>query len=234
MGIVASLVFALWPSDANRAKAFRRCLRAGGLACPKVTEPTSYGTPALNVRGKLMIRLKGERNTGLPKQLGRTGTPLGLDAGRFLSDRALSRSILALMLGEHRRTTAIASKIPVVPNAKFHRIHDNEPSASSKRDRSGRLRGSPVAGSFGRHHGPFRALARPDVACSDTSDSRRVLVRSRWQGRIVAEARDLRRSRRARTRPLCRAPSRHPISVSRRNPRCPCDRCRHDPGLAWR
>jgi hypothetical protein len=33
---------------------------------------------------------------------------------------------------------------------------------------------------------------------------------------------------------LRRAPSRHPISVSRRKLRCACNRCRHDPGVAGR
>ncbi|HEY2346740.1 MAG TPA: MmcQ/YjbR family DNA-binding protein [Xanthomonadaceae bacterium] len=38
-------------------------LKQLALALPEVEESTSYGTPALKVRGKLMVRLKEDRET---------------------------------------------------------------------------------------------------------------------------------------------------------------------------
>ncbi|HTA65861.1 MAG TPA: MmcQ/YjbR family DNA-binding protein [Xanthomonadaceae bacterium] len=38
-------------------------LKREALALPDVEESTSYGTPALKVRGKLMVRLKEDRET---------------------------------------------------------------------------------------------------------------------------------------------------------------------------
>lgn len=81
-------------SDANRAKTFRRYLRAGETHWPRVSRSGRVDfVRHSRLEGSWQIDDSPEgrrRNTGLPKQLGRTGAPLGLGAGRFLSDRALS------------------------------------------------------------------------------------------------------------------------------------------------